>query len=277
MLRLLAQLTCVLNGVLGGDAALEGLIRIAHRIVVMRVRLCHLGITAIEELLRIFALMTIMMIVHVSAHIRLIVVQIDGFRLLVVTRPVTVVIRRRPGHIRRTAEDIPERRALDEHRTNDIVRSVQPAVTDDLHIERVRTMLRYKRRYILIERRTETSLDEEGMVHAAMRLNHAQVVNPSVAVEVEVVDHIPTGVEQLLELRYRTRLSESRSYRIEVEVEREVGIVIGDCHRSDRRGLRRRRCDGRGIDGLRRHYRLYGRRYREDRRPATRHHQRGQY
>ncbi len=138
-------------------------------------------------------------------------------------------------------------------------------------------MLRDKRRYVLIERRTKTSLDEEGMVHAAMRLDHAQVVNPSVAVEIEVVDHIPTGVEQLLELRYRTRLSESRSHGVEVEVEREVGIVIGDCHRSDGRGLRRRRCDGRGIDGLRRNYRLYGRRYREDRCPATRHHQRGQY
>ena len=99
MLRLLAQLTCVLNGVLGGDAALEGLIRIAHRIVVMRVRLCHLGITAIEELLRIFALMTIMMIVHVSAHIRLIVVQIDGFRLLVVTRPVVIIIGRSPSSV----------------------------------------------------------------------------------------------------------------------------------------------------------------------------------
>ena len=147
----------------------------------------------------------------------------------------------------------------------------------DMKREMERATWENKRRYILIERRTETSLDEEGMVHAAMRLNHAQVVNPSVAVEIEVVDHIPTGVEQLLELRYRPRLSESRSYRIEVEVEREVGIVIGDCHRSDGRGLRRRRCDGRGIDGLRRHYRLYGRRYREDRRPATRHHQRGQY
>ena len=217
------------------------------------------------------------MVVHVGAHIRLIVVQVDGSRLLVVTRPIVVVIRRRPSGIRRTTEHIPQRRTLHEDRTNDIVRTIQPAVTDDLHIQRVRTVLRDKRRYILIERRTETSLDEESMVHATMRLDHAQVVNPSVAVEIEVVDHIPTGVEQLLELRYRTRLSESRSYRIEVEVEREVGIVIGDCHRSDGRGLRRRRCDSRGIDGLRRHYRLYGRRYREDRRPATRHHQRGQY
>ena len=94
MLRLLAQLSCVLDSALRGHAALEGLIRIAHRIVIMRVRLRHLGVTAIERLLRVVALMAIMMVVHVGAHIRLIVVQVDGFRLLVVTRPIVVIIRR---------------------------------------------------------------------------------------------------------------------------------------------------------------------------------------
>lgn len=252
-----------------GHTLLERILRVLLRIVIMRVRPRHLRITAVERLLRIVALVAVMMVGHVRAHIRLIVVQIDGFRLLVVTRPVTVVIRRRPGHIRRTAKDIPERRALDEHRTHNIVRAVQPTVADNLHIQRVRAVLRDERRYVLVHRRTETSLDEESMIHAAVGLQHAQVVDPSVAVEIEVVDHVPAGVKQLLELRYVPGLGERRSYGVEVEIEGQVGIETGDSHRSDRLGLRRRSGHSGCIDGLHRRYRLNSRRYREDRCPAT--------
>ena len=152
------------------------------RVVIMCIGLRHLGVSAIEGLLRIVALVAIMMVRHVRAHIRLIVVQIDGFRLLVVTGPITIVIRRGPSGISRTTEHVPQRRALDEYRTNNIVRSVQPAVTDHLHIQGIRTVLRNEGRYILIERMTETSLNEESMVHTAMGLNHTQIVDPTVAV-----------------------------------------------------------------------------------------------
>ena len=107
------------------------------------------------------------------------------------------------------------------------------------------------------------------MIHTAMSLNHAQVINPSVAVEIKVVNHIPAGVEYLLELRYITRLCESCSNSIEVEIEREIGIEIGYRHGGDRRVLRGWRSHCGRINRLRRRYRFYCRSYREDTCPAT--------
>ena len=251
-------------------ALLEGIARMLRRIVIMCIGLRHLGVSAIEGLLRIIALVAIMMVRHVRAHIRLIVVQIDGFRLLVVTGPITIVIRRGPSGISRTTEHIPQRRTLDEYRTHDIVRSVQPAVADHLHIQGVRAMLRDEGRYILIERMTETCLNEESMVHTAMGLNHTQIVDPAVTIEVEVVDHIIARVQDTLELRYVTCLSKSRSYGVKVEVEREVGIEIGDRHRGNRRMLGRRSGDCRRIDGFYRHNDCIRRSDREDRGPTAR-------
>ena len=53
----------------------------------------HLSIAAIVRLLRIIAMMAVMMVRHISTYIRLIVIQINRFRLLVITRPVTVIVR----------------------------------------------------------------------------------------------------------------------------------------------------------------------------------------
>jgi hypothetical protein len=147
--------------------------------------------------------MAVVVIRHIGIHIRLIMVEVDGFGALVVAWPVVIIIRRVPSHIRRFAEYIPQRRAFHEYGTHDVVGSVEPTVTYDLHIQGVGAVLRDERSYILIDRGRQASLNEEGMIHAPMGLNDAQVVNPSVAVEVEVVNHIPAGVEQLFELGYR--------------------------------------------------------------------------
>ena len=108
------------------------------------------------------------------------------------------------------------------------------------------------------------------MIHTAMSLNHAQVINPSVAVEIKIVNHIPAGVEYLLELRYITRLGESRSDSIEVEIEREIGIEIRYRHGGDRRVLWGRRGYRGCINRLGWGHRFYSRSYREDTCPATR-------
>ena len=104
-----------------------------------------------------------------------------------------------------------------------------------------------------------------------MRLNHAQVVNPSVAVEIEVIDHVPAGVKELLKLRHITRFRKSRSHGVEVQIERQVGIEIGDRHRRNRCMLRRRSSHGRGVHGLHRHYHLCRRRHGPYTGPATSH------
>lgn len=130
-------------------------------------------------------------------------------------------------------------------------------------------MLCHKRCHILIHRLPQTGLDEEGMIYPAVGLYHTQIVNPSVTVEIEVVDHIPAGVDDLLELRYVTRLCESCSYGVKVEIEREVSIEIGYRHGRDRRVLRGWRSHCGRINRLRRRYRFYCRSHREDTCPAT--------
>ncbi len=131
-------------------------------------------------------------------------------------------------------------------------------------------MLRNERCYVLKHRLTQTSLNEESMIHTAMSLNHAQVINPSVAVEIKVVNHIPAGVEYLLELRYITRLGESRSDSIEVEIEREISIEIRYRHGGDRRVLWGRRGYRGRINRLGWCHRFYRWCYRENTGPATR-------
>jgi hypothetical protein len=75
-------------------ALFERILRMAYCEIIMRVWLRHLSITAVIGFLRIVALMAVMMVGHVRMHIRLIVVQINGFRLLVITRPISIIIRR---------------------------------------------------------------------------------------------------------------------------------------------------------------------------------------
>ena len=93
-------------------------------IIIPAVRPRHLRITAIKRLGWVVTMMAVMMVRHISLHIRLIMVEVDGFGALVVAGPVVVIIRRVPSHVRRSAEHIPQRRAFDEHRTNDVVGSV---------------------------------------------------------------------------------------------------------------------------------------------------------
>ena len=56
------------------------------------VLLDHLHIPVIIRLRGIITFMTVMMICHIGIHIRLIVIQINGFGLLVIAWPITIII-----------------------------------------------------------------------------------------------------------------------------------------------------------------------------------------
>ena len=152
----LAQLTCISHRYtacsrsrIGRHALVERLARMRSSILIAGMRFCHLRITAIERLRRIVALMAVMMVRHIRMHIRLIVVQVNGFRFGIIRRPVTVVIRRCPRTIRRTTIHIPQRRTLHEDRTYHIVITIQIAVTHYFYIEHVSTAFRDERSNIL--------------------------------------------------------------------------------------------------------------------------------
>ena len=114
-----------------------------HCIVITTMRLRHLRIAAIMRCGRIVAMVAVVMVRHVGAHIRLIVVQVHRFGFRVIRREITIVIRRSPDGVVSTTEHIPQRRTLNEYRTNDVVITVQIAVADHLHIQHIRLTLCY--------------------------------------------------------------------------------------------------------------------------------------
>lgn len=113
---------------------LKRIIRVLRSIVITAIAARHRRIIRIEDHGRIVAMMAIMMVRHIGIHIRLIVIQINRLRACVIRRIVVIIIRRNPYSVRCTAEDIPQRRTLHKHRTNDVVITVQIAVADHLDI-----------------------------------------------------------------------------------------------------------------------------------------------
>ena len=127
----------------------ERLRRMRSSVLIMRMRPGHLRITAVERLRRVVAMMAVMMVGHIRIYIRLIVIQIDGFRLGVIRRPITIVIRRTPNRITRTAVHFPQRRTLNKDRTDDVVISVQIRITYHFHVQHVSTTFCNKRCNVL--------------------------------------------------------------------------------------------------------------------------------
>ena len=210
-----------------------------------------------------------MVIRHIRRHVCLIMVQIDRSRTCVIGRIVVVIIRRTPYGIRCATIDIPHRRTFHKHRTDDIVISVQIAVAHYLYIQHVRAALGYQSGYVLEHTRGYTRLNKQGMIIPAVGLDHTQVVDPSVAVQIQVVDHIPAGIQKFLKLLYRTALGESRCYGVQIQVERRIAVIIihGHCRHGRMLGCRSRY--GGRIDCLHRSYRLYCRSYRKNTCPAS--------
>lgn len=241
-------------------------------IIIATMRLGHLRIAAIMRLLRIVTMMAIRALVHVGIDVRLIVVQVHRFGFRVIRWEIAIVIRRRPNGVVRMTEHIPHRRAFDKYRTNNVVIAVQIAITDHLYIQRVCLAFSYQSSYILEYTRSQASLNEESVVIAAMGLNNAQIINPSVAVEVEVIDHVAARVEQLLKLFNRTALCEGSCHRIEVQIETRIGIVVRHYKCRHFRHFGRRGGHLGRINGLYRSYRLCRRHFGVDTgNPTTRH------
>ena len=238
-------------------------------IVIVLMRLRHRAVTRPVRLLRIIAVVAVVVVRHIRVHIRLIVVQIDGFRLRVIIRPVAIVIRRSPRVIRRSAEDVPHWRTLDEDRSNHIVVTIQIRVSDDFHEEFVSLPFGNQRSHVLEDRWREASLNKESVTVTLTYLYHAQIVHPSVAVEVEVINHVTAGVENALELLHAVGLRESRCHRLEIQIERPVVVERGDGDGCDGRHFRRRRNHLSGVHGFDRSHRLHCRCYSPDAGPTT--------
>lgn len=182
------------------SAARERLLGILLRIIATRYGTGHLLILGIVVVIDVSHVVAVVVILQERAHVRLIVAQVIRRVVSVVVGEMIPVVRRTPVGIRRTAETVEQRRALVEHRLDDIARTIDVRRANDLNIRRAVAHLHNERSYVLIDISRQHRLDEQYVSTALQGLKHAKVVDIAVVVEVEVGDDIRTGVQDLLKL-----------------------------------------------------------------------------
>lgn len=103
-------------------------------VVVVAIRLHVLVVVRVVIVGRIVAMVAVVMIVHIRLDIGLIMAQVHRLRILVIRREITVIVCRYPRRIARTIQVVPDRRTLYPYRTNDIARTVDIRITDNLYV-----------------------------------------------------------------------------------------------------------------------------------------------
>jgi hypothetical protein len=98
------------------------------------------------------------------------------------------------------AVHIPDRRALHEDRAHDIVITVQIAVSDNLYIQHIGSALGYYGGYILEYTGSETCLQQQHVIQSLPCLDNTQIINPTVGIQIQIVDHVAARVDNLFEL-----------------------------------------------------------------------------
>ena len=154
------------------------------------------------------------------------------------------VVRRTPVGIVRSAPTVVHRRTLVVNRFNDIVHTVDVRRAYNLNIRRGITHLHYQRGNILIDVSCQHGLDEQHMVVALDGLQHAQVIDISVVIEVEVRYDVRVRVQDHLKLLYRVRLRESRSHGLKIQIQTDILGQRSHIYSSGTRSVRARVRDG---------------------------------
>lgn len=196
----------------------------------------------------------IVVMFHIGRHVCLIMPEMIRRMVSVVTREMLPIVWRTPVCVCRTAETVKQRRTFIIYRLDNVVRAVDVRSTDHLHIRRCITHLYHQRSYILIDISCQHSLNEQHMRMTFKGFQHTQVVDITVAVQVEVGDHVRVGVQDHLKLLNRVRLRERGSYSLQVEIEADILCERGDVDGCGAcgacAGIGDRRADGRGVHDL---------------------------
>ena len=203
-------------------------------------------------LLRIIKALAVAVVVHIGAHICLIVSEKERSRMLVVWREVAPVPRRAPDSVvvGEIVEVVEDRRSYQEERIKDIIRSVDERRAYDLDVPALgRRSLDNDCGDVLEVILGKHGLNDEHVVISLHGLNDAKIVDITVAVQVKIGDDIGRVVEQGLELLDGLGLGESCAHSLKVKIERKIfdGRSHAGCRR-DRTGTRNR--DRGGIRSL---------------------------
>lgn len=210
--------------------------------VVALVVACHAVVILVTGSYGEHDLVAVGMSSHIGPDICLVVVQENRPGVMIVGREVVPVPRRHPDYVSASSEDLEDGRSGVECGPDDIARAVDVRSTYDLEVVIVCALgLGDQSCDVLEDVICKHCLDQEEVVVSVDGLQHAEIVDVTVAVEVEVGHGILTVVEHRLEFLDGACLCEEGGDSLEVELERYVfvlGVDLGD--RGGRAGLIRR-------------------------------------
>ena len=148
------------------------------------------------------------------------------------TGPVTPVPGRIPANPVGTPEPIVDDRNVEVGGFNDIVHSVDVRVANHLNDDlAVRIFLHIDGGYVLKNVFCQNSLQQNEVLVSVCRFHYSQIINFTVAVQVEVGDMEVFVVEFLLKFFQISTLTEECSNGLEVEVLRDVLAGGANCNR----------------------------------------------
>lgn len=173
-------------------------------------------------------LMAILVVRHVSVHIRMIVAVMTRSAVVVIRREMRIVIRRRPAGvvIIITTIAVEQRRTANEYRLNDVVVAVDIRVADHLYIRvSVHAVHAFHNEgcHVLIDVLCQHSLNHVQVVVAVAGFHHAEVIHIAVTIQVEVRNHVLIRVQDCLEFLYRVALCISSCNSLKVQIQADIG------------------------------------------------------
>ena len=132
-------------------AAVEAALRMRCCIVILMVVLRLLIVVRIVTMLYVMHLVAVLMVMNISGHIRMVVAIMPRSTMVVMRWEMAVIIGRYPYRIIMTAVIVKNQRSAYKYRLDDIVRSINIGMTDNLYIRRSAIILHYDGGYILID------------------------------------------------------------------------------------------------------------------------------
>lgn len=138
-----------------------------------------------------------------------------------------------PAYPMRTPEPIIDYWSIDINRLNDIVCTIYIFITNYLngHLLTCLIFLYEDRSHILIDILCQYSLYHYQVTTAVCCFHYAQIIHVSIPIQIQVRECGIWIIEQLFKLLKVFRLTEQRSYCLQIKVFRNVGRRGGNCYR----------------------------------------------
>ena len=115
-------------------AAIETALRMSRGIIITMVALRILIIIRIVAVLYIMHLMAVLMVMNIGSHIRMVVAIMTRSTMVIMGREMAIIIGRYPYRIIMAAIIVKNQRPAYKYRFDDIVRTINIRMTNNLHI-----------------------------------------------------------------------------------------------------------------------------------------------